>query len=235
MLVNPPFLPEPESRISEWVTNLKEANYSDEKIADMKLNTRYFIPDLLTPEQAGQDDTTGLYNPKLDYHYQSVSLEPGYSLEGDTEFLPVMVEEIPLYDDEEDEEHNALRKERLYKTYGFVLSVADFMTLIGEQLRFSNRKFCVAFGLREYHDEIYHKSGRLYHPDHNQVKLKEGDDILCFHIYELLDENDHDMSRDLNWPFFCHLNKLDENEAIQCIDNLRDKSFMDTLGLTPMA
>lgn len=245
MLVNFPFIPETEETVTQWYSNLRKSKVSEEEITKMELNVNYHIPDNLTTEHSGLIDNTGLYYPKLLHSYQSVSLEPGYKIDSYFSFLPVLLIENKIDHDteycepvelpegryQEQEDVYKVQEELLMSTYGFVLSIDDFMNLIGEQLKQSKREFAVAFYWVDYHEEVFHKSGRLYHPDHSAVKLNKENKLISFHIFELLNKQDREIKRTQKLPFMGYVFSLEIDEAKKVIDNIHDEVFINSLNL----
>lgn len=246
MLVNFPFIPESQETVDLWFSNLREGNISEEEIAKMDLNVNYHMPKNLTTKQSELADNTGIYHPRLLHSYQSGSLKPGYSIDAYFNFLPVVLSENKIdHEDycepvlrsegkyEEDQDVYTVQKEIMMSTYGFVLNTADFMNLIGEQLKSSKRKFCVCFHSVDYHSDIFHKSGRLYHADHSTVKLTKDDRLISFHIFELLDENDYIMKREFKLPFMSEVfnaNNTDNfDKSMELIENVHNKTFIQEL------
>lgn len=240
MLVNFPFLPETQETVDEWIQNLKNAGYTDEKIKEANISTHYHIPDNLTKDDTGLDDNTGLYYPKMDLGYQSVQLEDGFKIEAFDDFMPVMLvenrrdQDYPY--DEWDKEYieadsfKITKEIMLGRNYGFVLSFDDFFNLIGNQLKDSSRKFAVSFSLHEYYYDIFHKRGRLYHPDHTQYDLKDGDPIYSFHIYELIEEDSFQIKEESKLAFFSEIIHSDSHEqALIYCENSKNEAFVTHL------
>lgn len=244
MLIDFPFLPETQETVDQWHVNLKESKMPASEIEEMNLGVNYNIPENLTKEHSELDDNTGLYYPKLLHSYQEVKLPEGLKINSFFSFLPVILTENKIDHDAEycepteaseghyNEDVYKIQDQILMSTYGFVLSIADFMELIGEQLKTSKRKFCAAFYWVDYHQDVFHKSGRLYNKDHSTVKLTEDDKLISFHIFELLDENDTKFKVGVGLPFMGHVMHLPEmSDAIKAIDQMHDKEFIKSLNL----
>lgn len=231
MLINPHFLPVPQLTVDTWKNNLRAANYTEEKIENMNLTVDYYVPKQLTKEITGLDDNTGLFDPKLSYAIHNILLPSGYQLIRFPQLIPVMVCEKMREEDYMTDE-DGLNRNLLHDSYGFVLSISDFMSLIGNQLKAASRKFCVSFSLATYHDGIYRKNGRIYHKDHREISLKDGDKILSFLILELLDEGDYQNPSDLDFPLLNHVFRLGSYpEKIAASDKIRSKEFIESLEL----
>jgi hypothetical protein len=245
MLIDFPFLPETQETVDQWHVNLKESKMPAHEIEEMNLSVNYNIPENLTKEHSGLDDNTGIYYPKLLHSYQEVKLPDGLEIDSYFSFLPVILTEKKIDHDDycepvelsegnysDDVDIYKIQSEIFMSTYGFVLSIADFMELIGEQLKVSKRKFCVAFYWVDYHQDVFHKSGRLYNKDHSKVKLNKDDKLISFHIFELLDENDTKLKSGAGLPFMGHVMNLpDINDAVKAIDQIHDKTFIESLNL----
>jgi hypothetical protein len=231
MLINFPFIPETDETVALWKTRIKKRNLSEKDLESVNFSKDKYIAPNLTKDDTGLDDNTGLYHPVFNIHHNSVSLEDGFVIESFPEFTPVTVTERRIDQDADEDDVYSEQSDRLWKTYGYVLSINDFMELIGKQLQKSKRKFAVAFALRKIHDNIFHKNGRLHHPNHENVNLIDDEDIISFHIYELLHkENDFILNHDNEWGFMCYLNRLDtEQDTFNATENYRDKSVMSKL------
>lgn len=233
MLINFPFVPETQETLNQWRERAKEIGLSEEDFIKGRFDRAdRYIPENLTSEESNLEDTSGLYAGSLAFHYQSVSLEEGFEIEGYPDFLPVSLKEKRIDDDADEDNVYTLQESLLYDSYGWVLSIDDFMTLIGKQLKDSKREFAVCFYASEYHDNLFYKSGRLYHPDHSAYELSEGQLVVSFHVFELLSKDsfvtNHDEKMSVMSAMF---NSESYPEAKDIADNLREKEFVTNIYL----
>lgn len=228
MLINFPFLPETEESVQKWIKNLKEHNVPDQEIEDMNLNVNYYIPDQLTEEDSGRKDNTGLYTGHLLNNYQGVSLEEGYYIEPLPDFVPVIVTENSI-DEDATEEVYKFQSSPLYRSFGYVVSVEDFMMLIGDQLHESNRKFCVCFYLCDYHEDMFEKNGQLHCSDFAVLEMPEK--LISFNIFELLDKDSFVLEQEKRLGFFSKMINTDLDTFKNLSDHYRNRDFMESLDL----
>ena len=233
MIVNFPFVPEPEGSVEKWLKRAVEIDLKPEMIDRLNLRTlNRYIPNNLTRDITGFDDNTGLYSGRLDNDYQRVKMEDGYSILA-YRFgihIPVVAKEFRKKDEYSDEKAEHC-EEPLYKSYGYVLSFDHFMEIIGKQLKKSKRKFCVSFSGRKFHDSIFDRSGRLYHPDHTKLDLKENDKIYHFNIFELIEDGkdfiieDHEDTLAFQSNLFF---ATDSEHYFEMTDNFRIQSHVES-------
>jgi hypothetical protein len=245
MFVNLPFVPETQDTVDRWHSRLRGGlAYSDEKIAALNIDVNYHITENLTPEYLGFDDNTGFYPCRLSHSYNQASLSDGYEILSYFEFLPVVLTERMLEQDYEEpvfleggrysdsHEVYSVKSEIMHKTYGFVLNIEHFMSLIGEQLRASKRQFAVSFHKRDYHENIFDKNGRLHHPDHEKVKLTEKDTLISFHIFELVDTKSYQLPQEDKLAFMCAMFQTENAEDAKAMnEQVHNEAFINSLNL----
>lgn len=224
MLVNFPFIPESEEKAKSWIANAENLENSEELIKKYDLhNPARYIPDNLSESITGLSDNTGLYTSKLNLHYQHISLEPGYSIYSGLMLKPAIISQLVEQDEGIFEKENSL----LIKDYGWVLSFADFMELIGNQLKESKRKFCVSFYSIDFDEHLPSKSGSLLHKDHSKIKLEKGMKVYHFHIFELLSDSDYEPTSEEKIDIIsCAFHSDKPKDAITFIDNILDENYL---------
>jgi len=226
MLVNIPFIASTEEELKKCKDKLLAVR--GEAGEDLEIfDFQNKVPQHCSESFLGFEDSTGLYDCRLRSRSVYYSVDPQFELLSYTTNFPLpvkLVENIPTFYDGEFEKQEDL----LWKRYGFTRSVEDFMTLIGNQLKESKRKFAIILSEVEYYDTLFNKNGRIYHTDHSSFDLKEGDKLINFSIYELKEKSEYTVPNEEKMTALAIvIQSEDFKEKIDFLENINNKELTE--------